>query len=206
MRRSSVISQRFFLLSLAWLLAACSSQPPVGPAAVVQPPLTNARPYRSNPWVLVDTRRDMLSVMRGDRPIEVFYNIAIGSAGAGRKYMSGDNVTPLGTFRIGWVNWHSRFKTFYGLDYPNQDYADRAYRAGLISKLDYDSIRYALAMGATPPQDTLVGGSIGIHGLGQGDPAVHAQYNWTNGCIALDNQQIDRLSRWVNVGTTVEIR
>ncbi len=203
MRQSSIISQRF-LLSLAYLLAACSTPPPVERPAVQQSP-TTSRYYRSDPWVLVDTRRDRLSVMRGDQPIEVFYNIAIGNAGAGRKYRRGDNITPTGTFRIGWVNWHSRFKTFFGLDYPNQDYVERAYSAGLISKPDYDSIRYALASGATPPQDTPMGGSIGIHGVGQGDPFIHATQNWTSGCVALNNEQIDRLSRWVHVGTTVEI-
>jgi lipoprotein-anchoring transpeptidase ErfK/SrfK len=42
--------------------------------------------------------------------------------------------------------------------------------------------------------------------VGEGSVAVHEQYNWTNGCVALTNDQIDRLARWVKIGTPVEIR
>ena len=205
-----VISRRkqLMLSGLACLLAACARTPaPVDEATLPQAIKSQIiKPNRSNPWVLVDTRRDTVSVMKGDRPVEVFYNIAIGSGGAGFKRQRGDEVTPVGVFRIGWINWNSRFKTFFGLDYPNGDYADRAYRQGLISDWDYTNIRYALNQGTTPPQNTPLGGSIGIHGVGVGDPFVHARYNWTSGCIALNNDQIDRLARWVNIGTTVEIR
>lgn len=197
------------LFGLACLLTACAQAPaPVQEAPHSQPVSKPQfiKPYRSNPWVLVDTRRDTLSVMSGNRPIEVFYHIAIGSGGAGQKRWRGDEVTPLGVFRIGWINWHSRFKMFFGLDYPNREYADQAYREGRISDWDYSSIRYAIEAGTTPPQDTALGGSIGIHGIGAGDPLIHASYNWTSGCIALDNDQIDRLAQWVDVGTTVEIR
>ena len=205
--RQVVGTTRRLLLGLACLLAACAKLPDetTVPQAT-QPTLYKMTTYRSDPWVLVDTRRDILAIMHGNQPVEVLYHIALGTAGAGIKHQRGDNITPLGVFRIGWVNRNSRFKTFFGLDYPNLEYAKQAYRQGLISKLDYDSIRYALEMGLTPPQDTLLGGSIGIHGIGTGDPWIHATYNWTSGCIALDNQQIDRLAQWVNVGTTVEIR
>jgi murein L,D-transpeptidase YafK len=201
--------RRPLLFGLACLLAACARTPaPVDeasfPQQIIKPQII--RPNRSNPWVLVDTRRDTVSIMNGDRPVEVFYNIAIGSGGAGFKRWRGDEVTPRGVFRIGWINWHSRFKTFFGLDYPNREYADQAYREGRISDLDYSSIRYALDMGTTPPQDTPLGGSVGIHGVGAGDPSIHASYNWTSGCVALDNAQIDRFAQWVNIGTTVEIR
>lgn len=197
------------LVGLACLLAACAQTPAPVEEAPHSQPVTKPqviKPYRSNPWVLVDTRRDTLSVMNGNRPIEVFYHIAIGSGGAGQKRWRGDEVTPLGVFRIGWINWHSRFKTFFGLDYPNREYADQAYRERRISDWDYSNIRYAIETRTTPPQDTALGGSIGIHGIGAGDPTVHASYNWTSGCVALDNDQIDRLAQWVDIGTTVEIR
>jgi murein L,D-transpeptidase YafK len=205
--RQVVGTTRRLLLGLVCLLAACAKLPDetTVPQAT-QLKLYKMTTYRSDPWVLVDTRRDILAVMHGSQAVEVFYHVALGTAGAGIKHQRGDNVTPLGVFRIGWVNRNSRFKTFLGLDYPNLEYAKQAYRQGLISKLDYDSILYALEMGLTPPQDTPLGGSIGIHGIGAGDPWIHATYNWTSGCIALDNQQIDRLAQRVNVGTTVEIR
>ena len=58
-----------------------------------------------------------------------------------------------------------------------------------------------------PPQDTPLGGQIGIHGLGHGNPGIHnAGINWTSGCVALDNRQIEALRPWVKVGMRVEIR
>ena len=47
---------------------------------------------------------------------------------------------------------------------------------------------------------------IGIHGIGNGDIEVHKEYNWTNGCVALTNEEIDELVKWINIGTPVEIR
>ena len=60
--------------------------------------------------------------------------------------------------------------------------------------------------GRPPPQDTALGGYIGIHGVGAGDPAVHEDFNWTEGCVALTDAQIDALLRHITVGTAVEIR
>ena len=201
--------RRPLLFGLACLLAACARTPaPVDeasfPQQIIKPQII--RPNRSNPWVLVDTRRDTVSIMNGNRPVEVFYHIAIGSGGVGFKRWRGDEVTPRGVFRIGWINWNSRFKAFFGLDYPNREYADQAYRERRIDEWDYASIRSAVDLGMTPPQNTALGGSIGIHGVGAGDPSIHARYNWTSGCVALSNDQIDRFAQWVNIGTTVEIR
>ena len=61
-------------------------------------------------------------------------------------------------------------------------------------------------MGKTPPQDTPLGGQIGIHGIGNGDQDIHHNYNWTNGCIALTNEQIDQLGKWIKPGVLVNIR
>jgi hypothetical protein len=133
--------------------------------------------------------------------------VALGSSGAGLKFARGDNKTPLGVFRVGWINDHSRFKKFIGLDYPNLDYAEQALREHRIDRLTYERIRAAWVNGRTPPQDTPLGGQIGIHGIGFGDPSVHsAGINWTSGCVALDNGQIDALRPWVRVGMRVEIR
>ncbi|MCP5245074.1 MAG: L,D-transpeptidase, partial [Burkholderiales bacterium] len=47
---------------------------------------------------------------------------------------------------------------------------------------------------------------IGIHGIGRGDPEIHDQFHWTNGCIALTNEQIDQLGKWLKPGVMVKIR
>ena len=59
--------------------------------------------------------------------------------------------------------------------------------------------------GQTPPQNTALGGYIGIHGLGNRDPAIHKKMNWTDGCIALTDEQIEQLAQWIDVGTRVVI-
>jgi murein L,D-transpeptidase YafK len=202
-----------FVLILIWLLTACAkpstqtalqNQIQLPPQAVHQVPVQI--PDQIRPWVLVDTKAKTLKVMRGNTSLEVFDNVAFGSSGAGIKAYRGDHKTPLGTFRVGWLNEKSRFNYFIGLDYPNLDYAERAHRYRLIDSSTYYAIRSALEQGRTPPQDTPLGGSIGIHGLGAGNPQVHAEFNWTDGCVALDNQQIMRLAQWVGVGTRVVIQ
>lgn len=193
-------------LGIVGWLSGCAGTAP-DPAAMHPAVAINPDPMLGRgPWVLVDTRKDTLSIMLENRPMEVFHHIAVGSRGPGTKRMRGDNVTPVGVFRIGWINPNSRFKLFFGLDYPNLEYADKAYREGRIDRDTYDHIRFSVSQGLTPPQDTPLGGSIGIHGVGAGDPWVHANLDWTNGCIALDNRQIERLAQWVGVGTRVEIR
>ncbi len=193
------------ILILIGLTSACVSNhiesPPPPPLA----PNSEITPRGS--WLLVDTKADTLTVMQDNRPVEVFRQIALGTSGAGMKLRRGDNKTPVGVFRVGWVNDNSRFKTFIGLDYPNPEYAERALRERRISQATYERIRAAWASGYTPPQDTPLGGQIGIHGVGAGDPGVHgAGINWTSGCVALDNRQIKALRPWVKKGMRVEIR
>ncbi|MFZ1641149.1 MAG: L,D-transpeptidase [Candidatus Contendobacter sp.] len=189
---------------LTWLISACALNDLQESA-----PLSLASQTASprEPWLLVDTKADTLSIMRGGQPVKVFRPIALGSSGAGVKSRRGDNRTPTGVFRVGWINDQSRFKTFIGLDYPNLDYAERALREHRIDQTTYERVRAAWTHGYTPPQDTPLGGQIGIHGVGMGDPQIHsAGINWTSGCVALDNRQIEALRPWVKKGMRVEIR
>ncbi len=156
-------------------------------------------------WLLIDTHRLTLSVMEGDRVREVFRDIAIGRGGVG-KARRGDGKTPLGTFRVVRIERDSPFRLFFGLDYPNLDHARRAFRRGIIDRLTLRAIERALRAGRMPPADTPLGGNIGIHGLGRADPHIHRAFNWTQGCIALTNAQIEALRPWVKLGTRVVIR
>ena len=156
--------------------------------------------------IIVDTRAETLTVMRGDTVIKTFQDIAIGRYGKTYFKRQGDNKTPLGNYRIGWINRDSRYYIFLGLTYPDQEAADRGLVDERISEAQWQEIRRALKEGKIPPQKTPLEGYIGIHGLGQGDMTVHQQYNWTNGCVALTNAEIDQLLQWVRVGTPVEIR
>jgi murein L,D-transpeptidase YafK len=156
--------------------------------------------------LLVDTDSRTLSVLQEGREVDRFEDIAIGRYGTTWFKRKGDNQTPLGRFTIRRITSDTRYHLFMGLDYPDLVAATRALEEGAISDEQWRAIRQASRAGKTPPQDTVLGGHIGIHGIGAGDPEIHEQYNWTNGCIALTNAQIDRLQRWVQIGTPVEIR
>ena len=157
-------------------------------------------------WVLVDTNAETLTVMRDEQVVRVFRDIAIGRGGTARQRKRGDETTPLGDFRVTRVDRRSPFHIFIGLDYPASDQAEWAYRDKIIDRATYQSIRDAIQSGGVPPQNTVLGGHIGIHGLGPGDPDIHRRFNWTRGCVALTNEQIDALAGWVSPGTLVIIR
>ncbi len=157
-------------------------------------------------WILIDTKAQVLNVMRGNAPIKVFRNIAIGRNGADYDKRVGDDTTPLGSYRIGWINERSRYHRFFGLTYPSMHDARRALFLSAIDEQTYRALVRADIHQRVPPQNTALGGEIGIHGLGKGDSKIHRFLNWTHGCIALTNRQIDGLSRWIKKGTVVTIR
>ena len=158
-----------------------------------------------SPWIMVDTTSQSLSVIQNGEIKQHFPNISLGRNGYGASRFRGDRKTPLGEFRVAWINTKSQFRTFFGLDYPNYDHAKNAVNNDIIDYDTYLEILAAIYKGRLPPQNTVLGGYIGIHGLGNADPNVHNRLNWTRGCVALTNEQIDALARWINVGTRVII-
>lgn len=160
----------------------------------------------SQPWILIDTEVRRLDVYRGYTLLKRFRNIALGSGGPAPLHLEGDATTPLGEFRILHVNHDSRFHIFLGLDYPTMAHMNRAREQGLIDAITHEAFMNAASLRRTPPQDTPLGGHIGIHGIGSGDPDIHARFDWTRGCIALTNEQIEQLSRLVRPGARVFIR
>jgi murein L,D-transpeptidase YafK len=157
-------------------------------------------------WLLIDTKKQQLEVKRGNETLKVFSNIAIGRNGAGFKNRRGDDITPIGEYKIGWVNEQSQFHVFYGLTYPSPENASDAFNKGLLSASEYQAIMYAHQHGQIPPQNTALGGQVGVHGLGIGDEKIHQVMNWTHGCIALTNTQIDELDQWIVEGMRVKIQ
>lgn len=157
-------------------------------------------------WILIDTSELTLSVMLDAKPLRVHENIAIGSNGATLEKYQGDEKTPLGSFGINEIRVSERFELFLSLNYPTMVQAEQALSRGHISSSDYHDIQEAWNRGIPPPQNTNLGGHLGIHGLGRGSLEVHQRINWTNGCIGLTNEQISQLAETVRLGTRVEIR
>jgi len=97
------------------------------------------------------------------------------------------------------------FGPFMGFDYPSLARAEKGLAAGEIRQAEFDAIRKAHAEGRVPSQNTKLGGYIGIHGLGRGDPGIHRDLNWTRGCIAVTNAQMSQLMRLVGKGALVRV-
>jgi len=114
------------------------------------------------------------------------YNIALGSSPTGHKTQEGDERTPEGLYRISGRNPHSSFHLSLRVSYPNEQ-----------------DIAQARKRGVSP------GGDIMIHGVGDGFGwigSLHRVLNWTNGCIAVTNYEIEEIWGMVRDGTPIEIR
>jgi murein L,D-transpeptidase YafK len=149
----------------------------------------------------------LLLVKSGDR-IQKQYRVASGKGGRGDKKKTGDRHTPVGIYRIVESKDSEKFHRFLHLSYPNIKDAFYGLKNKMIGRNEFDAIVQASKAGAIPPQDTALGGAIGIHGLGleNGDRLyLHLSNDWTDGCVALTNKQIDELSQYIGIGTKVVI-
>ena len=126
------------------------------------------------------------------------YGVGLGHRGLGDKREQGDHLTPEGRFYVCNRNERSQFHLFLGLSYPGEDAADNGLKAGLITKTQHASILAALRGKNCPPWNTRLGGAVGIHGGG-------SSADWTWGCIALEDSEIEELWIACPLGTPVLI-
>ena len=132
-----------------------------------------------------------------------------GKGGKGTKRKQGDSKTPQGVYRVSKFKDSSRFHYFIQLDYPNLIDAWYGYKNKTIDANDFKRIASAYKNREAPPQDTALGGFIGIHGLGEENEeklTIHQEINWTEGCIALTNAEVIDLKKFIDIGTPVIIK
>lgn len=147
-----------------------------------------------------------LTLYKGDLPVKTYSAVFGKGHPNGDKEKAGDKRTPEGDFYICTMNHSKRFYKFMGLSYPGLKHADRGLRRGLISLREYEVIERATAEGRQPPWETKLGGAIGIHGRLLDDRAAQTtRENWTDGCIALANADVDELFSILSLGTPVTI-
>ncbi|HJW31852.1 MAG TPA: L,D-transpeptidase [Holophagaceae bacterium] len=147
-----------------------------------------------------------LRILKAKRALELWseghrlatYRVGLGAAPSEDKVREGDHRTPVGSFYVCTRNRASAFHLFLGISYPHGPAAARGLKAGLISPAQHRAITGALARRETPPQFTKLGGLVGIHGGGAGS-------DWTWGCIALANADIEELWEACPLGTPVEV-
>jgi murein L,D-transpeptidase YafK len=136
---------------------------------------------------------DKLLVLKKERTLVLLdhgkvlkkYKVALGGDPKGPKTTQGDHKTPEGTYVLDRRNEHSRFYRSFHISYPNADDRARAQESGVAP-----------------------GGDIMIHGLPNGlgwIGSTHRFRDWTDGCIALTDEEMDEIWRAVADGTPIEI-
>lgn len=147
-------------------------------------PLTGARRAINADSLVVEKSLRRLTLYHGGLPART-YDVALGRSPEGRKEQAGDNRTPEGLYYIDGRNPFSQYHRGLHLSYPNADDLARARAQGYST-----------------------GGDIMIHGLpnGQGQyAATHRAKDWTNGCVAVTDVEIEEIFASVPVGTPVRI-
>ena len=114
------------------------------------------------------------------------YKVALGGTPVGPKARQGDHRTPEGVYVLDSQNARSQYYKAFHISYPNA--TDKA---------------AARKLGVDP------GGAIMLHGLPKQYAWIgksHALHDWTDGCIAVTNEEMDELWQLIRVGTPIEIR
>lgn len=144
--------------------------------------------------LLANGSADKILIEKKERRLTLFaegevlktYKIALGGNPVGPKERQGDNKTPEGAYFIDSRNRDSRYHLSLRISYPNE--SDK---------------RRAKELGVSP------GGDIMIHGIKKGFSRVgdfHTEVDWTKGCIAVTDEEIEEIEKLVPNGTIVEIR
>lgn len=137
----------------------------------------------------------------------VAMRVALGREEDGPKRAGRDNRTPEGYYHVaGPARRSQKFHLFLPIDYPSRADAELGLALGTIDEPTYEQIVGALEEGRVPPQDTALGGHVGFHGEGERWKGDSVNLNWTYGCIALDDDQIEFLAERAPAGTPVIIR
>ncbi len=140
-------------------------------------------PYADS--VLIEKSRRMMYLVSNGKKYRK-YKISLGDNPVGHKQQEGDERTPEGHYVIDYRNPNSRYHLSLHITYPNKK--DKA---------------FAKKMGVSP------GGDIFIHGLPNGMglmPGAFENRDWTDGCIAVNNDEIKEIWALVKNGTPIEIR
>jgi murein L,D-transpeptidase YafK len=134
--------------------------------------------------VIVKSTRTM-TLLSGSTVLKT-YKVALGTVPVGPKHTEGDHKTPEGSYIIDARNPQSQFHLSLHISYPST--ADR---------------QRAAKLGARP------GGAIMIHGLAKSFAylgPLHRQTDWTDGCIAVTNAEIEEIWKLVPLGIKIDIR
>jgi murein L,D-transpeptidase YafK len=140
------------------------------------------------------TKVDQVLVVKSQRTLSLIsqgkvlhtYRVSLGGSPVGAKEQQGDHKTPEGHYILDQRNAKSRFYKSIHVSYPNDQDKQKASQRGVAS-----------------------GGDVMIHGLPNGFGwlgAVHRALDWTDGCIAVTDAEMDEIWEFARDGTPIEIR
>jgi murein L,D-transpeptidase YafK len=135
--------------------------------------------------IVVEKKKRTLTLFLAGKPVRA-YKVALGTQPVGDKVRAGDNRTPEGTYFIDFKNLDSKYHKALHISYPDAAHAARANKLGVKP-----------------------GGNIMIHGLpGQfaGLGQEHRTFDWTEGCIAVTNKEVDEIFRAIPNGAAIQIK
>ncbi|MBI4752075.1 MAG: L,D-transpeptidase family protein [Acidobacteria bacterium] len=195
--RYSLLAIRSILGGLFFLSSACStSKPPaMNPTRTeLSAAEIRLRDAAHTAQVTYPLQNPEIKIFKGTRRIELWaeqklvksYKVGLGSSPVADKEREGDFRTPEGKFYVCTRNEQSKFHLFLGVSYPNKEDAQRGLASGLITQEQHDAIVDAQTKQERPPWNTPLGGEVGVHGHG-------SSCDWTWGCIAVENEEIEEL-------------
>jgi murein L,D-transpeptidase YafK len=177
-----------------------------GATAVLPGPDSSDAARRCNRILAIEIRKSERALLAQCSDGEQLrFRAALGREPRGPKERQGDLRTPEGSYRVAGPARESRFYLFLPIDYPGEHDADRAVELGLITPKERDAIHKAREEQRLPPQWTRLGGNLGLHGEGERWQGDSEGLNWTYGCVALADRDIEYLASRVTTGTPVLI-
>lgn len=202
------------MMSLWLLLTACAGAEPAPTPAATQHappacPQTTAQLAALHPDLDASDPRlageDLIVVRKAARETLHYergtatgcWEVGLGFTPTGHKVREGDGTTPEGWYRTSDKPWSAFYGAIY-VHYPNEADAQAALDRGQISTADERKIRAALRAGAVPPQATPMGGEILLHGGG-------GRSDWTFGCVAFENSELDALRARLPSGMRTDV-
>jgi murein L,D-transpeptidase YafK len=155
-------------------------------------------PPLENPRIVISKSARRLEIYDGEKLIKI-YRIALDFEPIGDKQKRGDGRTPEGEFFVAVKNPQSKYHLSLGLNYPTDVHAARGVNQELITSNEHDRIIGQNRNRKLPTQNTALGGEIYLHGGG-------TLWDWTEGCVALENRDIAEIFDKISVGARVCIK
>jgi len=170
--------------------------------------LKNGYTEITNPKIVVDRLNYTLGIYE-DSVLIKNYRVSFGKSVHTPKTRAGDKATPVGVYKICKIYTTHKYYKFFQLNYPNLEDGADALRKGLISQKEYNDIKFEYYYEGCTKFHNILGGDIGIHGIGELNyifknlPFV---FNWTDGSIAMSNENIDEIYSVIREGIEVVIK